>query len=273
MDFTPPLKPAGLTLLMHYGMSNKLAKRIIPCLDVKNGRTVKGINFIDLRDAGDPVSLAEIYSQQGADELIFLDISATLEGRTAMLHVVQEVAAKVSIPFTVGGGINTVEDAAALLEAGADRISVNSAAVKNIQLVRDLNKRFGRQCVVVAVDSKNIDGIDWVHTHGGSKKTELETVDWCKTVAQAGAGEILLTSMDSDGTKKGFAVDLLKRVANAVQVPVIASGGAGNAQHFEDVFKETNVGSALAASIFHFGEVLIPDLKAQLADKGITVRI
>lgn len=252
--------------------SGGLAKRIIPCLDVKEGRTVKGVNFVDLRDAGDPVELAWNYSQQGADELVFLDITATHERRKTMIELVKAVASQINIPFTIGGGINEIADADALLNAGADKISINSAAVRNPALIDELAKAFGVQFVVVAVDTRHTDGKNIVHLNGGRIPTEKETLNWILEAESRGAGEILLTSMDHDGTKHGFDNGLLKAVNDAVHIPVIASGGAGSVQHFVDVFEQTNVDAALAASVFHYGEILIPDLKAVLKGKNIEVR-
>lgn len=249
-----------------------LAKRIIPCLDVKDGRTVKGVNFVDLRDAGDPVELAWQYSQQGADELVFLDITATHEGRKTMIDLVKAVARQVNIPFTIGGGINEIRDAEILLNSGADKISINSAAVRNPQLIDDLAKSFGTQFVVVAVDTRFVDGKNYVHLRGGRDKTTIETEDWIKEAERRGAGEILLTSMDHDGTKNGFDNDLLKKINDHLHIPLIASGGAGNQQHFVNTFKKANVDAALAASVFHYGEILIPDLKNTLRNNGIIVR-
>ncbi|MEQ8472289.1 MAG: imidazole glycerol phosphate synthase subunit HisF [Marinoscillum sp.] len=249
-----------------------LTKRIIPCLDIKDGRTVKGVNFVQLRDAGDPVELAERYTIEGADELVFLDISATLEKRKTLLNLVRKVAAAIHIPFTVGGGISSVEDVRALLSAGTDKVSINSAAVKNPDLINELSREFGSQCVVVAIDSRNVNGTDLVHTHGGTKPTELETIAWAKEVAERGAGEILLTSMDHDGTKAGFAVDLTRRVGEAVSIPVIASGGGGNEIHFTDIFKSGKADAALAASIFHYKEVEISHLKNELAKQNLPIR-
>lgn len=249
-----------------------LAKRIIPCLDVKDGRTVKGVNFVNLRDAGDPVELAWNYSRQGADELVFLDITATHERRKTMVELVKSVARQINIPFTIGGGINEIADADALLNAGADKISINSAAVRNPQLINDLAKAFGVQFVVVAIDTRRIDNSNIVHLNGGRIPTEKETLDWIREAESRGAGEILLTSMDHDGTKAGFDNTLLKVVNDTVHIPVIASGGAGSVQHFVDVFEQTNVDAALAASVFHYGEILIPDLKAVLKEHDINVR-
>jgi len=250
-----------------------LSKRIIPCLDVKDGRTVKGVNFVDLRDAGDPVELAWNYSRQGADELVFLDITATVERRKTMVELVKAVARQINIPFTIGGGINEIADADALLNAGADKISINSAAVRNPALIDELAKAFGVQFVVIAVDTRRIDDINVVHLNGGRLPTERQTLEWIKEAESRGAGEILLTSMDHDGTKNGFDNGLLKTVNDAVHIPVIASGGAGAVQHFVDVFEKTNVDAALAASVFHYGEILIPDLKAVLKSNNIEVRI
>ncbi len=249
-----------------------LSKRIIPCLDVKDGRTVKGVNFVDLRDAGDPVELAWNYSNQGADELVFLDITATHERRKTMVELVKSVARQINIPFTIGGGINEIADADALLNAGADKISINSAAVRNPGLIDQLAKAFGVQFVVVAVDTRRMDQKHVVHLNGGRIPTEKETLNWILEAEARGAGEILLTSMDHDGTKAGFDNELLTQVNNAVNIPVIASGGAGSVQHFVDVFEKSNVDAALAASVFHYGEILIPDLKDVLRGKGIEVR-
>lgn len=249
-----------------------LAKRIIPCLDVKDGRTVKGVNFVDLRDAGDPVELAWNYSRQGADELVFLDITATVERRKTMVELVKAVARQINIPFTIGGGINEIADADALLNAGADKISINSAAVRNPALIDQLATAFGVQFVVVAVDTRAIANKNIVHLNGGRIPTEKETLDWILEAESRGAGEILLTSMDHDGTKAGFDNKFLKLVNDSVNIPVIASGGAGSVQHFVDVFKETNVDAALAASVFHYGEILIPDLKKVLRQHQIEVR-
>lgn len=249
-----------------------LAKRIIPCLDVKDGRTVKGVNFVDLRDAGDPVELAWQYSEQGADELVFLDITATHEGRKTTIDLVKAVARQVNIPFTIGGGINELRDAEILLNSGADKISINSAAVRNPQLIDDLAKAFGTQFVVIAVDTRAVDGRNYVHLRGGRDKTDIQTEDWIKEAESRGAGEILLTSMDHDGTKNGFDNGLLKKVNDSIKIPLIASGGAGNQQHFVDTFKVANVDAALAASVFHYGEILIPDLKETLRSNGIVVR-
>ncbi len=249
-----------------------LAKRIIPCLDVKDGRTVKGVNFVDLRDAGDPVELAYAYSQQGADELVFLDIAATHEGRKTTIDLVKAVARQVNIPFTIGGGINEIKDADILLNAGADKISINSAAVRNPELINEMAAAFGAQFVVVAVDTRALEGQDFVHLSGGRIKTEINTLDWILEAQERGAGEILLTSMDHDGTKNGFDNGFLKAVNDRIHIPLIASGGAGNQAHFVDVFQQANVDAALAASVFHYGEILIPDLKQTLRQHGIVVR-
>lgn len=252
--------------------NNTLAKRIIPCLDVKDGRTVKGINFIDLKDAGDPVELAFQYSNQGADELVFLDISATNEGRKTMIDLVKEIAKNINIPFTIGGGISEIRDAESLLNAGADKISINSAAFRNPILISELAKAFGKQFVVVAVDTRNFEGKNYVHLNGGRIRTEKETENWIKEAESLGAGEILLTSMDHDGTKSGFDCDLLKKINHDLSIPLIASGGAGSINHFIDVFQKTDVDAALAASVFHYGEILIPELKKELKINRINVR-
>lgn len=249
-----------------------LKKRIIPCLDIKDGTTVKGINFEGLRNAGDPIELAKRYEKEGADELVFLDITATIEERKTFVELVQKIASKISIPFTVGGGISTVEDVRKLLEAGADKISINSSAVKNPQLISELAKEFGSQCIVVAIDTKLVNGSDWVHIKGGREITELKTFDWAKKTEQLGAGEILLTSMDGDGTKNGFDIRITSLIAESVNIPVIASGGAGNIEHFEHVFNRTKSTGALAASIFHFGEIKIQDLKNNLKSKKLALR-
>lgn len=250
-----------------------LTKRIIPCLDIKDGRTVKGVNFVDLRDAGDPVELAERYTVEGADELVFLDISATLEKRKTLVELVRKVAEAIHIPFTVGGGISSVEDVRALLNAGADKVSINSSAVKRPELINELSLEFGSQCVVVAVDTRRAGDEDLVHTHGGTKPTELRTIPWIEEVAARGAGEILLTSMDHDGTKAGFAVELTRKVSQAVNIPVIASGGGGNEQHFKDIFLEGAADAALAASIFHYKEVEIMHLKNELKKVNLPIRL
>lgn len=250
-----------------------LKKRIIPCLDIKDGRTVKGVNFVDLRDAGDPVELAEIYSREGADELVFLDISATEQRRKTLAELVYHVAEKINIPFTVGGGISSVEDVDILLQNGADKVSINSSAVKNPQLINDLVAKFGSQCIVVAIDAKQIEGNWIVHLVGGKVPTELDLFEWAKEVAKRGAGEILFTSMDHDGTKGGFANKALARLSAEVNIPIIASGGAGNAQHFTDTFVNGKADAALAASVFHFKEIKIKDLKSELRENGIPVRL
>lgn len=249
-----------------------LKKRIIPCLDIKDGTTVKGINFEGLINAGDPIELAKRYEENGADELVFLDITATIEERKTFVELVKNIAKELSIPFTVGGGISSVDDVRKLLEAGADKISINSSAVKNPQLISDLAKEFGSQCIVVAIDTKCINNSDWVHTKGGREITDLETVKWAKQVERLGAGEILLTSMDGDGTKKGFDVRITKLVSENINIPIIASGGAGKIEDFENVFTQTNATGALAASIFHFADVDIQDLKRELKTKNIEVR-
>jgi len=249
-----------------------LTKRIIPCLDIKDGRTVKGINFVNIRDAGDPVALGSLYAQQGADELVFLDISATNEQRKTFAALVKDIARHINIPFTVGGGISSVQDVAPLLEAGADKVSVNSAAVKNPKLIDDLSRAFGAQCIVLAIDARKSDNQWVVHTHGGRQPTEKKLFTWAKEGQERGAGEILFTSMDHDGTKNGFAVDPLYKLHELLQIPVIASGGAGNMAHFIDAFVLGRADAALAASIFHFGEVKIPELKSFLQQKAIPIR-
>ncbi|HMB63628.1 MAG TPA: imidazole glycerol phosphate synthase subunit HisF [Eudoraea sp.] len=250
-----------------------LAKRIIPCLDIKNGRTVKGVNFENLRDAGDPVELAEIYAREGADELVFLDISATEERRKTLAELVYHVAEKVNIPFTVGGGISSVEDVDMLLHNGADKVSINSSAVKNPQLINALVAKFGSQCIVVAIDAKQINGEWKVHLVGGKVPTDVDLFQWAKEVEQRGAGEILFTSMDHDGTKDGFANEALAKLSAHVNIPIIASGGAGTMQHFVDTFIEGKADAALAASVFHFKEMEIHDLKEELKSNNIPVRI
>ena len=251
-----------------------LAKRIIPCLDIKNGRTVKGINFENIRDAGDPVELALYYSQQGADELVFLDITATIEKRKTLVELVKKIAANINIPFTVGGGIASVENAFELLQNGADKISVNSAAFRNPELVASMAKEFGCQCVVLAIDTKKEEDGNWyVYLNGGRVKTEKLAYDWAKQAIELGAGEILLTSMNNDGTKDGFAEDITSLFSANFPVPVIASGGAGTMQHFADVFIKANADAALAATVFHFEEIKIPELKIFLSKQNITVRL
>lgn len=250
-----------------------LAKRIIPCLDIKAGKTVKGINFENITDVGDPVELAALYAQMGADELVFLDITATNEKRKTFSELVTRIARHINIPFTVGGGITSVEDVSILLNSGADKISVNTSAVKNPQLICDLSKQFGSQCVVLAVDTKFIENEWFVFLNGGRVKTDIRTLDWVRQAVDLGAGEILLTSMNHDGTKDGFALDITRSVSELVNVPVIASGGAGKMEHFVDVFREGKADAALAASIFHYKEIAIPDLKKYLKENDIEVRI
>jgi imidazole glycerol-phosphate synthase subunit HisF len=250
-----------------------LAKRIIPCLDIKDGQTVKGTNFVDLRHAGDPVELALRYCDEGADELVFLDITATVDKRKTLAALVRKIATHINIPFTVGGGINSVEDVSVLLENGADKISVNTSAVKNPQLIADLARNFGSQCVVLAIDTKIFDGVWKVVTHGGRTPTELITTEWAKLGETLGAGEILLTSMNHDGTKSGFAIDITKIISTSLSIPVIASGGAGTMEHFEEVFTKGSADAALAASIFHFKEIEIGKLKRYLHDKKIAIRL
>ncbi|MGB6268647.1 MAG: imidazole glycerol phosphate synthase subunit HisF [Olleya sp.] len=250
-----------------------LTKRIIPCLDIKNGRTVKGVNFVNLIDAGDPVELAKQYALKGADELVFLDISATLECRKTMHDMVLKVAEHVNIPFTVGGGISSIEDVDDLLKCGADKVSINSSAVKRPELINELANKFGSQCVVVAIDAKQVDGKWKVHLAGGSIPTELDLFEWAKEVESRGAGEILFTSMNNDGTKAGFANDALAKLSETLNIPIIASGGAGTMQHFVDTFKAGKADAALAASVFHFGEIAINDLKVELRSNGVEVRL
>ncbi len=250
-----------------------LAKRIIPCLDVDKGRVVKGVKFLNLRDTGDPVEVAKRYEEEGADELVFLDITASAEEREIMMEVVRKVAETVFMPFTVGGGIRTVEDMRRLLEAGADKVSINTAAVKNPDVVHEGARLFGSQCIVVAIDAKR-KGSGWeVYINGGRTPTGIDAVEWAKKVESLGAGEILLTSMDRDGTKEGYDVELCRAVAEAVNIPVIASGGAGRKEHFYEVFEEGKVDAALAASLFHFRELSIPELKKFLHERGIVVRL
>ncbi len=250
-----------------------LTKRIIPCLDIKDGSTVKGINFENIRDAGDPVELAINYAEQGADELVFLDITATNEKRKTLSELVTRIAKHINIPFTVGGGISSVEDVSVLLNAGADKISVNTSAVKNPQLIKVLADQFGSQCVVLAIDTKFEEGDWFVYLNGGRVKTDIKTLDWAKQAVKLGAGEILLTSMNNDGTKNGFALDITRTISEAVNVPVIASGGAGNMEHFTDIFINGKADAALAASIFHYKEIAIPDLKKFLKNNNIEIRI
>ena len=250
-----------------------LTKRIIPCLDIKNGRTVKGVNFVDLKDAGDPVELAKKYAETGADELVFLDISATEERRATLIDLVRKVAAAINIPFTVGGGISSVTDVDVLLRNGADKISINSSAVKNPNLINEIAAKYGSQCVVVAIDAKQVDG-DWiVHLVGGKVPTDLNLFDWAKEVEQRGAGEILFTSMNNDGTKNGFANEALAQLSEIVNVPIIASGGAGTMEHFAETFIEGNADAALAASVFHYQEIEIPALKQFLKNQNIRIRV
>ena len=249
-----------------------LKKRIIPCLDIKDGRTVKGINFIDIRDAGDPIALAKKYAADGADELVFLDITATDEKRKTLSSLVKEIAKEINIPFTVGGGINSAEDAARIIEAGADKISVNSSAVKRPELITEIAERYGSQCAVLAIDTK-FEGNEWiVYINGGKIPTGIKAIEWAKQAEALGAGEILLTSMNNDGTKNGFALDITNQISSAVNIPVIASGGAGSAEHFKEVFLKTKATGALAASIFHFGEITIPELKSFLKKQNIPIR-
>lgn len=250
-----------------------LTKRIIPCLDIKDGRTVKGTNFVNLRDAGDPVELGALYAQQGADELVFLDITATNEKRKTLSELVNRIAHHINIPFTVGGGISSVEDVQVLLQNGADKISVNTAAFKRPEVINELAKEFGSQCVVLAIDTRQeADGEWYVYLNGGRVKTDTKCFDWARQGVDLGAGEILLTSMNHDGTKQGFALDITRRLAEALPVPVIASGGGGSMQHFVDVFENGKADAALAASIFHFKEISIPELKGYLQDKKIAIR-
>lgn len=250
-----------------------LTKRIIPCLDIKNGRTVKGVNFVDLKDAGDPVELAKKYAETGADELVFLDISATEERRATLIDWVRKVAAAINIPFTVGGGISSVADVDVLLRNGADKISINSSAVKNPDLINEIASKYGSQCVVVAIDAKQIEGEWLVHLVGGKVPTELNLFDWAKEVEQRGAGEILFTSMNNDGTKNGFANEALAKLSEIVNIPIIASGGAGTKEHFAETFINGKADAALAASVFHYQEIEIPELKQFLKDKEISIRL
>ena len=249
-----------------------LAKRIIPCLDIKNGETVKGVNFLDVKEVGNPVEMAIKYSDQGADELVFLDISATEERRKTLIPLVREIARHINIPFTVGGGINALENVEELLKNGADKITINSASLSNPKLITDVAKRFGSQCMVVAIDTKVVQNQNKVFSNGGKIETEKELFSWAKEVENLGAGEILLTSMNTDGTKSGFAIEITKQLSELVNIPVIASGGAGTMKHFEDVFTETKATGALAASIFHFNEIAIPELKNYLKSKNLSIR-
>lgn len=249
-----------------------LKRRIIPCLDIQNGRTVKGINFEGIRDAGDPIELAKKYVQDGADELVFLDITASIENRKTLVELVEKIAAEINIPFTVGGGINSVEDVSRLIAAGADKVSLNSSAVNRPELISEISSQFGSQCVVVAIDTK-FENDEWkVFTRGGRTETNWKTIDWAKYAVKLGAGEILLTSMNNDGTKAGFALDITAELSNAVNVPVIASGGAGSKQDFEILFNQTKATGGLAASIFHYNEIPIPELKNYLKTKNIPIR-
>lgn len=249
-----------------------LKKRIIPCLDIQNGRTVKGINFVGIRDAGDPIELAKKYAKEGADELVFLDITATVENRDTLIDLVAHISEEIDIPFTVGGGINSVEHVRKLLAAGADKISINSSAVRNPVLIQEIANEFGSQCVVLAIDTK-YNGTDWkVYVKGGREETSLKAVDWAKKGVELGAGEILLTSMNNDGTKDGFALDITQEICNNVKIPVIASGGAGKLSHFKDLFEQTRATGGLAASIFHYDEIPIPSLKNYLKTQKIPVR-
>lgn len=249
-----------------------LKKRIIPCLDINDGRTVKGVNFIDIQDAGDPVELAKRYVIEGADELVFLDITATVEKRKTLIALVERIAAEINIPFTVGGGIDNADDVASLIKAGADKISINTSAVKNPGLISEIAGQFGSQCIVVAIDTGFIDNEWIVFVNGGRTRTSLKTVEWALSAEKFGAGEILLTSMNTDGTKSGFSIDITREVTRKINIPVIASGGAGSREHFRDVFIETGCSAALAASVFHFGEITIPDLKKYLLKEKIYVR-
>jgi len=249
-----------------------LKKRIIPCLDIKDGRTVKGVNFEDIRDAGDPVELAKKYVEQRADELVFLDITATIEHRKTLADLVRKIASEINLPFTVGGGIDNIEDVSVLIKAGADKVTINSSAVRNPALISQVARQFGSQCVVVAIDT-NFTNNEWiVFIDGGRTPTPLKTVEWASKAEKCGAGEILLTSMNSDGTRDGFSIEITKEVTKRLNIPVIASGGAGSMEHFRDVFTKTNCSAALAASIFHFGEIAIPELKRYLLGKNINVR-
>lgn len=249
-----------------------LKKRIIPCLDIQNGRTVKGINFVGIQDAGDPVELAKRYVNEGADELVFLDITATHEKRKTLVDLVSRIAAEINIPFTVGGGIDSLEDARAVILAGADKVSINSSAVKNPELIRTLSQQFGNQCVVVAIDTKYTNNVWKIFVHGGRKETDFEALAWAQKAEALGAGEILLTSMNNDGTKQGFALDITKKMSELLSIPVIASGGAGNKEHFKTLFEQSRASAGLAASIFHYGEIPIPELKEYLKQEKIPIR-
>jgi imidazole glycerol-phosphate synthase subunit HisF len=250
-----------------------LKRRIIPCLDIKDGRTVKGVNFINLIDAGDPVELAKAYVNQGADELVFLDITATIEKRKTLAELVERIASEINIPFSVGGGIETVKDVEILIKAGADKVSINSSAIKNPLLISDIADQFGSQCVIVAIDTKSINNEWIVFVNSGQIATELRALEWAIRAERLGAGEILLTSMNSDGTRSGFSLDITRDVNQSINIPLIASGGAGSMEHFREVFIETGCSAALAASIFHFGEITIPDLKNYLLSEKINVRL
>ena len=249
-----------------------LKKRIIPCLDIKEGRTVKGINFIDIQDAGDPLILAKRYVQEGADELVFLDITATQEKRKTLVALVAQIAKEINIPFTVGGGINSLDDAKRIIDAGADKVSVNSAAIKSPSLISDLALELGSQCVVVAMDIKMEQGEWMVYINGGKVATGIKALDWAKQAAFLGAGELLVTAMDNDGTQKGFALSILEAISKAVVIPIIGSGGAGTQEHFKDLFIHTQVSAALAASVFHFSTIAIPELKDYLKIQHIPIR-
>jgi cyclase len=251
-----------------------LTKRIIPCLDIKDGRTVKGINFENIRDAGDPVELGALYAAQGADELVFLDITATVEKRKTLSELVNKISHKINIPFTVGGGISSIDDVSVLLQNGADKISINTSAFKNPELINDLAKQFGSQCVVLAIDTKKEEDGEWyVYLNGGRTKTTTKCFDWAKQTVELGAGEILLTSMNNDGTKQGFALDITQQLSENLPIPIIASGGGGTMQHFKDVFEQGKADAALAASIFHFKEIEINNLKKYLQEQQIAVRL
>ena len=251
-----------------------LKKRIIPCLDIQDGRTVKGINFIGIKDAGDPIKLAQKYVEEGADELVFLDIAATIEKRETLLALVKNIAEKIDIPFTVGGGIRSVEDAAKVIAAGADKVSINTAAIKNINFVKEASKKFGTQCMVVAVDAKKVGDDRWeIFTHGGREKTGLDAIEFSKKAEANGAGEILLTSMDKDGTKTGYDIELLNTVTKSINIPVIASGGAGSLEHLYDAIKSGGASAVLAASIFHYGEYTIKETKEYLKSRSVPIRL
>lgn len=264
----------GALNCMVFRLGFMLAKRIIPCLDVTAGRVVKGVNFVELRDAGDPVEIARRYDEQGADELTFLDITASSDGRDLILHIIEDVASQVFIPLTVGGGVRTVEDVRRLLNAGADKVSINTSAVTNPQLVQDAAQRYGSQCIVVAIDAKQTGPNKWeVFTHGGRNNTGLDAIEWAQKMQQLGAGEILLTSMDRDGTKSGFDLELTRNISDAISIPVIASGGVGNLQHLADGIRQGHADAVLAASIFHYGEHTVQEAKQFMAQQGIPVRL